>query len=155
MDARLDFFGNALGAKLLKHTNSANKVVAGSGLPAATQELVKIRAGQINGCGFCADMHTEDAAGGVTDEAWADAAEHYDEDRLVASVSLIAVINACNRVNVIDRQPAGATGRLPVLSPSASTTRSGSVVVTGAPSGTVDDQASRSVPATVPQLAGP
>jgi AhpD family alkylhydroperoxidase len=30
-------------------------------LPAATQELVKLRASQINGCGMCTDMHTKDA----------------------------------------------------------------------------------------------
>ncbi|BBA97452.1 hypothetical protein RVR_3212 [Actinacidiphila reveromycinica] len=49
-----------------------------------------------------------DAAGGVTDEAWADAAKHYDEDQLVALITTIAVINAFNRVNVIVRQPAGS-----------------------------------------------
>ncbi|MBX6166841.1 MAG: carboxymuconolactone decarboxylase family protein, partial [Thermobispora bispora] len=48
-----------------------------------------------------------DAAGGVTDEAWANAAKHYDEDQLAALVSLIALINAFNRVNVIVQQPAG------------------------------------------------
>src|SRR5919106_6068492 len=48
-----------------------------------------------------------DAAGGVTDEAWANAARHYDEDQLAALVSLIAVINAYNRINVINQQPAG------------------------------------------------
>jgi AhpD family alkylhydroperoxidase len=48
-----------------------------------------------------------DAAGGVTDGAWADAAEHYDEDQLAALVSHIAVMNAFNRANVIVRQPAG------------------------------------------------
>jgi alkylhydroperoxidase family enzyme len=48
-----------------------------------------------------------DAAGGVTDEAWANAAKHYDEDQLAALVSLIALINAYNRVNVLVRQPAG------------------------------------------------
>ncbi|WP_246082854.1 carboxymuconolactone decarboxylase family protein [Nonomuraea diastatica] len=31
-------------------------------LPAATQELVALRISQINGCGFCVDMHTKDAA---------------------------------------------------------------------------------------------
>ncbi|GAA2542705.1 MULTISPECIES: carboxymuconolactone decarboxylase family protein [Streptomyces] len=149
MEARLDLFGNALAAKVLKHINSAGKVLSESGLPAATQELVKIRASQINGCGFCTDMHTKDAAaagetsvrlnlvaawreatvfteaeraalelaeqgtriadaaGGVTDEAWANAAKHYDEDQLVALMSLIAVINAYNRINVINQQPAG------------------------------------------------
>jgi AhpD family alkylhydroperoxidase len=48
-----------------------------------------------------------DAAAGVTDEAWANAAKHFDEDQLAALVSLIAVINAYNRMNVITRQPAG------------------------------------------------
>src|SRR5690606_20778051 len=48
-----------------------------------------------------------DAAGGVGDAAWANAARHYDEDQLVALISLIAVINAYNRINVINRQPAG------------------------------------------------
>jgi len=48
-----------------------------------------------------------DAAGGVTDEAWANAAKHYDDDQLAALVSLIAGINAYNRMNVITQQPAG------------------------------------------------
>ena len=39
---------------------SAGQVGADSPLPAAAQELVKIRANQINGCGFCTDMHTKD-----------------------------------------------------------------------------------------------
>ena len=48
-----------------------------------------------------------DAAGGVSDEVWANAAKHYDDDQLAALVSLIAMINAYNRLNVIVRQPAG------------------------------------------------
>ncbi|MBL3666181.1 carboxymuconolactone decarboxylase family protein [Streptomyces sp. M2CJ-2] len=149
MDARINLFGNALATKVLKHINSAGKAVSDSGLPHATQELVKIRASQINGCGFCTDMHTKDAAhagetaqrlhlvaawreatvftdaeraalelaeqgtriadaaGGVTDEAWTDATKYYDEDQLVALISLIAVINTYNRINVINQQPAG------------------------------------------------
>lgn len=149
MDSRLDYFGNALAGKVLKHINSAGKVVSDSTLPAAIQELVKIRASQINGCGFCTDMHVKDAAhagetaqrlhlvavwreatvfteaeraalevaeqgtriadasGGVSDEAWANAAKHFDEDQLVALISLLGVINAYNRINVINQQPAG------------------------------------------------
>jgi len=149
VESRLDFFGSALAGKVLKHINSANKVIVDSTLPTTVQELVKIRASQINGCGFCTDMHTKDAiaagedtqrlllvaawreakvfsdaeraalelaeqgtriadaAGGVTDEAWANAAKHFDEEQLVGLVSLIAVINAYNRVNVIIQQPAG------------------------------------------------
>ena len=48
-----------------------------------------------------------DAAGGVTDEAWANAAKHYDEEQLAPLVSLIALINASNRLCVITRQPGG------------------------------------------------
>jgi AhpD family alkylhydroperoxidase len=48
-----------------------------------------------------------DAAGGVTDQAWANAAKHYDDDQLAALVSLIAVINAYNRLNVILQRPGG------------------------------------------------
>jgi AhpD family alkylhydroperoxidase len=40
-----------------RHVGQSN-----SALPAATQELVKIRASQINGCAYCTDMRTEDAA---------------------------------------------------------------------------------------------
>lgn len=60
-EARLNLFANHIGAKVLKHINSGGKVVTDSTLPAATQELVKIRASQINGCSFCTDMHTKDA----------------------------------------------------------------------------------------------
>jgi AhpD family alkylhydroperoxidase len=149
MDARLDLFGNPLVMKLVKHFNAASGVVAESSLPQTTRELVNLRSSQINGCGFCVDMHTKeaaragesqlrlnlvatwreatvftdaeraalevaeqasriaDASTGVTDEAWADAARHYDDEQLAALVASIAIINAYNRVNVITRQPAG------------------------------------------------
>jgi AhpD family alkylhydroperoxidase len=48
-----------------------------------------------------------DGAGGATDEAWANAAQHYDDDQLAALVSLIAVINTYNRLNVILKRPGG------------------------------------------------
>src|ERR1039457_3844874 len=40
-------------------------------------------------------------SGGVTDDAWANAAEHYDDEQLTALVAEIAMINAFNRLNVI------------------------------------------------------
>ncbi len=49
-----------------------------------------------------------DASGGVPDEVWTAAAEHYDEDGLTALVSLIALMNAMNRLNVSVRSPAGS-----------------------------------------------
>ncbi|MFI0482613.1 carboxymuconolactone decarboxylase family protein [Actinomadura sp. 9N215] len=48
-----------------------------------------------------------DAGGGVSDEVWANAAKHHDDEQLAALVCLIAGINAFNRMNVISRQPAG------------------------------------------------
>src|SRR5215217_5303468 len=62
MDARLNLFDSPVAAKLLKHVIAAGKAVSESTLPVATQDLVKIRASQINGCGFCTDMHTKEAA---------------------------------------------------------------------------------------------
>lgn len=53
-------FGNPTAATFPKHVISAGKVVTDSTLPAATQQLVALRAGQINGCGFCVDMHRLD-----------------------------------------------------------------------------------------------
>ncbi|WP_436761982.1 carboxymuconolactone decarboxylase family protein [Streptosporangium sp. V21-05] len=45
------------------------RYLAESGLPPATKELVKLRVSQINGCGFCVDMHAHDAkAAGESDE---------------------------------------------------------------------------------------
>ncbi|ADD39824.1 carboxymuconolactone decarboxylase family protein [Stackebrandtia nassauensis] len=149
MNARLNAFENPVLGKVFKHLIAANKSLADTGLPHTTQELVKIRASQINSCGFCTDMHTKDAlaagetqqrlnlvaawreatvftdaeraalelaeegtriadaAGGVSEDVWANAAKHYDENQLGALVSLIALINAFNRGNVIIQQPAG------------------------------------------------
>lgn len=48
-----------------------------------------------------------DAAGGVADEVWARAAEHYDEEQLTSLVLLISLMNMANRMNLITQQPAG------------------------------------------------
>ncbi|WP_218007156.1 carboxymuconolactone decarboxylase family protein [Microtetraspora fusca] len=49
-----------------------------------------------------------DAHQGVSDQTWAQAREHYDDDQIAALVSLIAMINANNRLNVIVRNPGGS-----------------------------------------------
>ncbi|WP_433377322.1 carboxymuconolactone decarboxylase family protein [Actinoplanes sp. CA-142083] len=61
MEARINPFGTEFGPKFVKYIVSAARVVAGAGVPAATLELVNIRASQINGCAGCLDMHTKDA----------------------------------------------------------------------------------------------
>ena len=48
-----------------------------------------------------------DAAGGVTDDAWATAASYYNTDQLAALVTTTAVINAYNRFNVMLRNQGG------------------------------------------------
>lgn len=48
-----------------------------------------------------------DGAGGVSDEAWANAAKFFDSEQLGALVATIAVINAYNRLNVISKNQGG------------------------------------------------
>ncbi|GAA2758012.1 carboxymuconolactone decarboxylase family protein [Actinopolymorpha rutila] len=62
METRLNLFENEVGAKFAKRFANAGMVVAQSSLPKATQELVSLRASQLNGCGWCIDMHTKEAA---------------------------------------------------------------------------------------------
>ncbi|WP_275294950.1 carboxymuconolactone decarboxylase family protein [Amycolatopsis sp. La24] len=148
MSARFDLMNNDLGKSLGKRFAGLAMLLNNTALPKATQELVSLRASQINGCGFCVDMHTKDATaagetaerlhlvavwreatvftpaeraalalaeegtriadgGGVSDETWAQAREHYDDDQLAALICLIGLINAANRMNVIVRMPAG------------------------------------------------
>src|SRR5260221_14199389 len=61
MDPRFNYQGNTVAVKFAKYISSAGAVLSNSTLPAVTQELVKIRASQINGCAACTDMHTKDA----------------------------------------------------------------------------------------------
>jgi AhpD family alkylhydroperoxidase len=125
-------------------------VIANSPLPKSTQELMGLRASQINGCGWCVDIHTKEAAAagetalrinlvaawrettvfteaeqaalalaeegtrladadqGVSDETWAQVCKHYDDDQIAAMVSLVAMINAANRLAVIVHQKGGS-----------------------------------------------
>jgi AhpD family alkylhydroperoxidase len=143
-------FTNELAAKFAKRFANASLVIHDSPLPRATQELVSLRASQINGCGFCIDMHVKeaeaagestlrlhlvaawrestvfteaeqaalalaeegtrlaDAAQGVSDETWAQVRKHYDDDQTAALVTLVALINAANRLAVITHQKGGA-----------------------------------------------
>ena len=149
MEPRVNLFENEVVLKYVKRLGAANRPIEESSLPHATQELVKLRASQINGCGFCTDMHSKDAAHagetsvrlnlvaawreanvfteaeraalalteegtriadahhGVSDETWAQVRKHYDDEQIGALISLVATINAYNRLNVIARTPAG------------------------------------------------
>ncbi|WP_433562009.1 carboxymuconolactone decarboxylase family protein [Nocardia sp. CA-151230] len=145
---RFALYENEVAAKFNKRLVTAARVVDESSLPKATQELVKIRASQINGCGMCLDMHTKDAAhagetavrlamvaawkestvfteperaalaltdegtrladgGVISEDTWALVRKNYDDDQIGALISLIATINAWNRLNVISGQLGG------------------------------------------------
>jgi AhpD family alkylhydroperoxidase len=150
MEPRFNMFGNELGVKFAKRFASASMVIANSPLPRSTQELMGLRASQINGCGWCVDIHTKEAAAagetalrinlvaawrettvfteaeqaalalaeegtrladadqGVSDETWAQVRKHYDDDQIAALVSLVAMINAANRLAVIVHQKGGS-----------------------------------------------
>ena len=150
MEPRIDLFTNEIGAKFVKRFANASLVIDQSPLPKSTQELVSLRASQINGCGWCIDLHTKEAAAagetavrlnlvaawrhatvfteaeqaalalaeegtrladasrGVSDETWSQVRKHYDDDQIAALVSLVALINAANRLGVILDQKGGS-----------------------------------------------
>ena len=150
MEPRIDLTANEIGAKIAKRIYNVSLVIEQSPLPKATQELVSLRASQINGCGWCVDIHTKEAAAagetavrlnlvaawrestvfteaeqaalalaeegtrladacpGVSDETWDNVRKHYDDDQTAALVSLIAMINAANRLAVIVHQRGGS-----------------------------------------------
>jgi AhpD family alkylhydroperoxidase len=62
MDVRLNMLENEIAAKFNKRFANASLVLHESPLPRSIQELVSLRASQINGCGWCIDMHTKEAA---------------------------------------------------------------------------------------------
>ncbi|GAA3205651.1 carboxymuconolactone decarboxylase family protein [Actinocorallia longicatena] len=62
MEPRFDLMANETGAKIGKRFAATSLLIQQSSLPRATQELMMQRASQINGCGFCLDFHTKDAA---------------------------------------------------------------------------------------------
>ncbi|MFF3666643.1 carboxymuconolactone decarboxylase family protein [Microtetraspora malaysiensis] len=62
MEPRMNLMTNELGAKIGKRFYNVSLAIEQSSLPKATQDLVMLRASQINGCGWCVDVHTKEAA---------------------------------------------------------------------------------------------
>jgi AhpD family alkylhydroperoxidase len=94
MEARFDAYSSELMNTFVRRFTAASQVVTDSTLPETVQELVRLRASQINGCGFCTDMHTKDAlAAGETQQrlnlvaAWRDATVFTDAERAALALA--------------------------------------------------------------------
>ncbi|MEU1550300.1 carboxymuconolactone decarboxylase family protein [Nocardia sp. NPDC005745] len=67
MESRFDLNDNELGAKIGRRFANTSMAIMQSTLPASTLQMVELRASQINGCGWCTDVHTKElAAAGET-----------------------------------------------------------------------------------------
>jgi AhpD family alkylhydroperoxidase len=93
MEARFDMQGSELATQFVRRFIAASQVVEPA-IPKTVAELVRIRASQINGCGFCTDMHTKDAlAAGETQQrlnlvaAWRDAAVFTEAERAALAMA--------------------------------------------------------------------
>jgi AhpD family alkylhydroperoxidase len=61
MEPRFNLFDSPTAAKIAKRFYNASLALEQSTLPKTLQELVGLRASQINGCGLCVDIHTKEA----------------------------------------------------------------------------------------------
>ena len=94
MEPRFDLRTTEIGAKFGKRLVGLGQILHESSLPQKTQFLVEIRASQINGCGFCVDMHTKEAeAAGETSvrinlvAAWREATVFTDAERAALALT--------------------------------------------------------------------
>ncbi|MFD7862537.1 carboxymuconolactone decarboxylase family protein [Streptomyces sp. NPDC059783] len=59
---RLNLFAHETGARIGRRIHAVSQVIQASSLPGPVRELVQLRASQMNGCGFCVDIHAKDAS---------------------------------------------------------------------------------------------
>ena len=78
----------------LKGMLAIDKATESNALPFATRKLVQLRASQINGCGFCTDMHSKELRkAGEKEErvfavaAWRDAPYFNDAERAALALA--------------------------------------------------------------------
>ncbi|AOS61683.1 carboxymuconolactone decarboxylase family protein [Actinoalloteichus hymeniacidonis] len=62
MEPRINLFANGTGVKISKRIYAVSRAIEESTLPRTTRDLVQLRASQINGCGYCVDLHAADSA---------------------------------------------------------------------------------------------
>jgi AhpD family alkylhydroperoxidase len=61
MEPRFNLFDSPTAAKVAKRFYNTSLAVERSTLPKTVRELAALRASQINGCGWCVDIHTKEA----------------------------------------------------------------------------------------------
>lgn len=61
METRLNLFETQTGTKVGKRFYATSVALGESSLPKSLQDLLSLRISQINGCGYCVDIHTKDA----------------------------------------------------------------------------------------------
>ncbi|GGK71273.1 alkyl hydroperoxide reductase AhpD [Sphaerisporangium melleum] len=108
MQARMDDFAK-VAAEGYRGMLTVEAYVRRTGVPHQTLELVKIRVSQINGCGFCVDMHSREAKkAGETDErlfgvaAWRESPYFTPEERAALALAEAATRIADNPAGVPD-----------------------------------------------------
>ena len=90
--------------ELIRKMQELSAAIASSGhIDRALGYLVDIRASQMNGCGFCLDMHVKEARMHGEPEA----REQFSDKDLATLTFRVMAINAWNRVNVAFRTPPG------------------------------------------------
>jgi AhpD family alkylhydroperoxidase len=62
MEPRFNLLDSPTAAKVAKRFYTTSLAIEQSTLPKSLRDLVALRASQINGCGFCVDIHTKEAA---------------------------------------------------------------------------------------------
>jgi AhpD family alkylhydroperoxidase len=64
MEPRFNLLDSPTAAKVAKRIYNVGMALQDSTLPKTVRELVELRVSQINGCAFCVDVHTKEAAAG-------------------------------------------------------------------------------------------
>ncbi|MEQ0559691.1 carboxymuconolactone decarboxylase family protein [Amycolatopsis sp. NEAU-NG30] len=62
MEPRFTLTDNEIGARFAKRFGTASLAIVQSPLPKVVREQVSLRVSQINGCGWCVDVHTKELA---------------------------------------------------------------------------------------------
>ncbi|MBL1079925.1 carboxymuconolactone decarboxylase family protein [Nocardia sp. 2] len=94
MESRINLMTTDFGGKAFKRIIAVGKVIHDSAVPQTILQLVELRASQINGCGFCTDMHSKDAQAAGEDSvrlnlvaAWREATVFTEAERAALALA--------------------------------------------------------------------